>query len=111
MRTASTTRCTTLFVLAKMDLLVICAVATKPRSAEQEVIERSVILDKINKKVVVSLPWTKDPVEFLSRKHGGADNYAQAVKVYKSQCRKPDHMKEQMRKSHADLVRIHDSFA
>ena len=53
-------------------------------SAEQEVIERSVILDKINKKVVVSLPWTKDPVEFLSRKHGGADNYAQAVKVYKS---------------------------
>ena len=73
-------------------------------AAEQEIMEKSVILDKENKKVVVTLPFTKNPAEFLMKKHGGPNNYNQAWRVYKSQCKKPDHMKEQMRKSHAELV-------
>ena len=73
-------------------------------SAEQEIIERSVVLDKDNKKVIVRLPFTQDPVKFLTKKHGGPNNYVQAARVYKTQCRKPDHMKDQMRKSHRDLV-------
>ena len=73
-------------------------------SAEQEIIERSVVLDKENKKVIVRLPFTQDPDKFLTKKHGGPNNYPQAVKVYKTQCRKPDHMKDQMRKSHSELV-------
>ena len=45
-----------------------------------------------------------DPVPVLQRKHGGNDNYKQAVSVYKAQCRKPDRLKEGMRKVHEDLV-------
>ena len=83
-------------------------------AAEQEIIENSVILDKENKRVVVTLPFTQDPVKALTKRHGGPNNYNQAIKVYKTQCRKPDQMKEQMIKSHAELVeqgfmsRLHD---
>ena len=57
-------------------------------AAEQDIIESSVVLDRENRKVVVMLPFTQD----------------QALKVYRMQFRKPDHMKDQMRKSNAELV-------
>ena len=50
---------------------------------EQELIERSVTVDYLNQKVVVTYPWTKDPVEFLTRKHKDPNNYYQAIKFIK----------------------------
>jgi len=72
---------------------------------EQEVIQKSVTIDLENKKVFVDLPFTKPPVEFLKKKHFGKDNnYDQALKVYRTQCRKSSAEKQGMREVHADLV-------
>ena len=71
---------------------------------EQEAIEKSVTIDLENKAVYVDLPFTKPPGDFLKAKHGGNNNYKQAHRVYKSQCRLPEPKKESIRKVHADLV-------
>jgi len=71
---------------------------------EQQFIEESVRIDLKEKRVFVNYPFLKDPVEFLSRVHGGQNNYLQALKVYKTQCRKPGLVKEGMRVVHRDLV-------
>ena len=73
-------------------------------TVEQEIIEKSVTLSTELKKVVVKLAFTKDPTEFLKKKHGANNNYFQAVKVYKTQCRKPEPVKEEVRKAHEELV-------
>ena len=77
---------------------------TLQEAQEQEVIENSVNIDEVNRKVVVDLPFMKEPVEFLTQKHGGPDNYSQALKVYISQCKKNDKVKEGMRKVHEELT-------
>ncbi len=46
----------------------------------------------------------KEPVEFLTKKHGGSSNRYQALRVYKSQCRKPEEVKEKLRGSMGDLI-------
>jgi hypothetical protein len=61
---------------------------------EQSIILKSVHLDPQDNKVVVELPFVKEPVEFLTKKHGGSSNRYQALRVYKSQCRKPEEVKE-----------------
>ena len=61
---------------------------------EQEIIAKSVTLSIEEKKVRVSLPFTKDPAEFLFNRHRGKNNKFQACKVYKSQCKKPEQIKE-----------------
>ena len=87
-----------------------CKVSTKVRSltikeaAEQQLIEGSVELCTDSSRIYVSLPFTKDPVQFLYEKHGGRDNYKQALKVYISQCKKSEQVKEGMRKVHQELV-------
>ncbi len=43
-------------------------------------------------------------MEFLLKKHQGDDNRYQALRVYKTQCRKPEAIKEQLRNTHRDLV-------
>ena len=53
---------------------------------------------------MVNYPFLKDPVEYLSKVHKNPNNYGQAVKVYKTQCRKSAEVKDGMRKVHADLV-------
>jgi hypothetical protein len=68
------------------------------------VIEKSVRLDTDNDRVVVTLPFVKDPVQYLTSKHNGPDNLKQALSVYKSQCMKSPEVKEQLRKTHQDLV-------
>lgn len=73
-------------------------------SFEQEIIEKSVHVDLEKATVFVDLPFIKDPVKFLSKKHGGCDNYNQAYKVYQAQCRKRDDVKDQVKKAHAELV-------
>ena len=73
-------------------------------SREQEVIEKSVTINLDEAKVHVKLPFMCDPVPVLKAKHGGNNNYRQAISVYKAQCRKPERLKEGMRKVHEDLV-------
>jgi len=73
-------------------------------SFEQEVIEKSVTLDSDLDRVRVSLPFIRDPVEYLTNKHKGPDNKRQAISVYRTQCRKSEIVKEQLRKTHKELV-------
>ena len=73
-------------------------------SREQEMIEKSVTINLDEAKVQVKLPFMMDPVLVLKKKHGCDNNYKQAISVYKAKCRKPDRMKEGMRKVHDDLV-------
>ena len=72
--------------------------------AEQFAIESSVSLDRPNKRVVVQLPFVKDPVEFLSKRHRGSSNIGQAMKIYEGQCRKNDTIKQGIRATHKDLL-------
>ena len=87
-----------------------CKASTKIRSLtikeadEQQLIEGSVEHCLESKRMMVSLPFIKDPVQFLTGKHGGRDNYRQALKVYASQCKKSEQAKVGMRKVHSELV-------
>jgi hypothetical protein len=88
-----------------------CGMSSKTRmislqeKMEQEAIKKSIHIDLKNKKVFVDLPFMKNPVPALKTKHNGqSDNYGQALKVYKSQCKKPDVMKNEMTKVHKNLV-------
>ncbi len=71
---------------------------------EQSIILKSVHLDPYDDKVVVELPFVKEPVEFVTKKHGGSSNRYQALRVYKSQCRKPEEVKEKLRGTMGDLI-------
>ena len=51
-------------------------------SAEQTIIESSVKLDIENKRVIVKLPWVRDPVQPLIDKHRGNSNIHQALSMY-----------------------------
>ena len=46
------------------------------------------------RKVLVDLPFVKDPVKALTHCHGTNNNYLQAIKVYQQQVRKPEAMME-----------------
>ena len=80
-------------------------------SAEQEIIEKSVTVDLEKGKVYVKLPFKTDPVEFLTKKHGGPSNEHQALKVYKSQCKKSLEIKEGVRQVYAELVKARELVA
>ena len=54
--------------------------------------------------MTVNYPFLKNPVEFLTAVHNNPSNYNQALKVYKTQCKKSEMVKEGMRKVHKDLV-------
>ena len=71
---------------------------------EQEAIELSVHLDEKSKRVYIELPFVKDPVDYLSKKHKGSDNYNQALRIYYSQCRKNGITKDGTRATQKDLV-------
>ena len=72
---------------------------------EQEAIKKSVHVSLEDNKVYVDLPFIKPPVEAMVKKHNGADNnFKQAARIYNTQCRKPQHMKNEITKVHKDLV-------
>ena len=72
-------------------------------ATEQRAIENSVSINLEKQRVEVDLPFVVDPDKFLSEKHGGMDNYNQARRVYKSQCRLPESSKVGIRASISDL--------
>ncbi len=61
-------------------------------------------IDLDNRRVTVNYPFMKDPVEYLSSIHNSPSNYAQALKVYKTQYNKSEMVKDGMRIIHKDLV-------
>ena len=61
---------------------------------EQQIIEDSVKISLEEKRVIVTYPFLKDPVAFLTHRHKGSNNFNQALKVYKSQCRKSVDIRE-----------------
>ena len=67
-------------------------------SAEQAIIESSV------RRVIVTLPWVRDPIQPLIDKHRGNSNIHQALGVYKTQCTKSQEIKEKVRIAHRELV-------
>ena len=71
---------------------------------EQAVIEDSVKLDLIQKRVTVQLPFMKDPVKYLVDKHQGNSNYSQALRIYISQCHKDARILEGIRKAQRELL-------
>ena len=71
---------------------------------EQQIIEDSVKISLEEKRVIVTYPFLKDPVNFITQRHKGSNNYNQALKVYKSQCRKSVDIREGMRKVQRELV-------
>ena len=64
----------------------------------QNAIRKSVHIDQEKCEVWVELPFIVDPDEFLIKKFRDKSNYKQAHEVYKQQCRKPEHLKEGLRK-------------
>ena len=65
---------------------------------------KSVTVNRITGKIIVKLPFKKNPDDFLIKKHHGNDNFVQAQKVYITQCRIPELMLGGMRWAHAELV-------
>lgn len=69
-------------------------------SMEQDLISQSVTLDLESGKVLVDLPFIKEPVEALLAFHKGRfNNRYQAEMAFKSQCRKPAGVKSGIRKA------------
>ena len=46
----------------------------------------------------------KDPVEFLTARHNNSNNYDQALKVYRGQCRKSEEHRQGIRIVHQELI-------
>ena len=57
-----------------------------------------------NNTVIAEYPILKDPVEFLTARHNNSNNYGQALKVYRGQCRKNKEQIKGMRHVHQELV-------
>ena len=77
---------------------------TMQEALEQAVVDNSVFVDKEKRRVYVKLPFMVDPVEYLTEKHKGKDNYRSARQVYNQVCNKKDFNKDAMREVHKDLV-------
>ena len=45
-------------------------------------------MDIKNRKVIVNYPFLRETIKFLTHRHHGRNNYAQAERVYLSQCRR-----------------------
>ena len=71
---------------------------------DQEFLEKTTHIDIENKRVCVDFPFLKEPTEFLTKMHGDSSNMAQAISVYKTQCKKSPEIKEGIRKAHQGLV-------
>ena len=52
----------------------------------------------------MQLPFMRDPVKFLVKKHHSNSNYEQSLRVYGSQCWKKPQILEGIRKAHRELV-------
>ena len=58
---------------------------------EQEYIEKSLVVDLENKRILAALPFMTEPDEYLSKKHQGLNsNFGQAYRLFKSNCRTKD---------------------
>jgi hypothetical protein len=99
---------TTTYRCPKCSKCITCKKSSKESATSiQDMVEQQAIRDSViieDGKVWVDVPFTKDPDTFLTKRHHGNSNRAQAMKVYRTQCRHPDKLKDGMRKVHSDLV-------
>ena len=73
-------------------------------SKEQGLIRKVVWVDFVNKITYTKYPFLQDPVQFFTSRFGGRNNnYDQALKVYKTTCRKTDRAKEGIREAFAGI--------
>lgn len=72
----------------------------------ENAIRKSVHIDQEKCEVWVELPFIEDPDEFLTKKFRDTSNYKQAHEVYKQQCKKPEHLKEGLRKVVKELKEL-----
>ena len=68
------------------------------------IVEQSVKICDDNNSEIAKYPFLKDPVEFLTTRHNNSNNYDQALKVYRGQCRKSEEQRQGMRIVHQELV-------
>ena len=68
------------------------------------IVESSVKLDLEDKRVLVKLPWIRDPVQPLIDEHRDNLNLHQVLRVYKTQCTKGQEVLETVRIAHSELV-------
>ena len=74
---------------------------------EGRLIQESVHLDYLQQRVVIKLPFTVDPVNFLKiHFKGNNSNFTQALAVYKQQCRKKSDVKMQVNKAMNELIAL-----
>jgi hypothetical protein len=52
---------------------------------EQDIIKKSIEIDPAHGVVFANLPFLRDPVEYLTKKHGGNNNRYQAARIYQAQ--------------------------
>ena len=72
----------------------------------QESMEHDIILKSISLNdgcTWIELPFTQDPVEYLTKRHAGNNNRYQAVKTLDQQCKKPNEMRAGMSEAFRDL--------
>ena len=104
-RCADCAKCLTCKISSKRQAISI------QEAREQEFIDKSVKVDIKERRVIVNYSFLREPIKFLTDRHHGRSNYAQAERVYMSQCRKNDKVKDGMRKVHKDrgfMVKLHD---
>ena len=75
-------------------------------SREQDLISRSVRIDRSLNKVIVQFPFLKDPVSHLMKRHQGPDNFNQAMRVYWTQIKKAEPVLIGVHK--VDRTRVHE---
>ena len=63
------------------------------------IVEQSVKICEDKNTEITKYPFLKDPVEFLTARHNNSNNYDQALKVYRDQCRKSDEQRQGNRPS------------
>ena len=71
---------------------------------EQVIIEQSIKISKEKNIVIAKYPFIRDPVEFFTVRHNNLNNYNQALKVYRGQCRKSEEQRQGMSVVHQELV-------
>ena len=74
---------------------------------EQRMIEESVRISYADERIYIKLPFLQDPVKFFSKHFmGQKSNMHQAKMVYLQQCKKPDVIKEGVRKEFDKLLQL-----
>ena len=91
-------RCDRCAVCMECKMSVRMRSMSRREKLEQEAIKSSVRVQYDTQETFVDLPFMKNPEEYLLNAFKGPDNLESANAVYLQQCKKPETMKQGMRK-------------